>query len=84
MFPVDKTSFHLLCHFGNRMYEMIKKFMGIKCVFKALQVQDLLNHQNNNYKLVGDALENAIHLNDNSMTQNTTMSYMMLDVMTKS
>ncbi len=82
MFPVDKASFHLLRHFGNGMYEMIEKFMGIKLVFKALHVQDLLNHGNNNYKLVGHTFEDAIHLNDDSMTQNTTTSCMMLDAMT--
>jgi hypothetical protein len=82
MFLVNKAQFHLLHHFGNGMYEMIEKFMGIKLVFKALHVQDLLNHGNNNYKLVGHTFEDAIHLNDDSMTQNTTTSCMMLDAMT--
>lgn len=43
----------------------------------------LLNHGNNNYKLVGHTLEDAIHLNDDSMIQNIAMSYMMLDAMTR-
>lgn len=63
-------TFHIPSNFGNRKYNMIKKFIRIWPILTPPHVHDLMmDDANDVYKTHGNNLKDAIQLNDDSRTQ---------------